>query len=588
MKKLPVFSYILIILLSLTLLSIGTISIFSIKTLSDFIYSEVESSLKEEAKLIHNTIHGADAYSNESLQAFTDNLLTDLSLRVTFISLNGTVLADSHKDYNLMENHKDRPEVIEALRGNYGRSNRFSSTLSKHMLYVTAPATDKNIIVRVALSVDHIRDKFFKTFTEIIIFSIIILLITVIISIFTANSFTSVIRSIKNISSFYSKGDFSRKLPENGPKEVSQLKISINSMGEQLQRIVNKVSIQKNELHAMLNSMVDSVILLDTNLLVKEMNPASEILLQKELNNCRGKKINQIIDNIEIVDLVETALNNSQLQEDSVWFHKGLEQYLQVHCTPIYDSDGSSKGILLVMNNMTRMKQLENMRKDFVANVSHELKTPVTLINGYVETLIDGAIENREKLNKFLNIINRHSVRITHIIDDLLILSKIEDQGTNIQAETVGLYDILFSAYTSCLSNAEKENIIMNIDCSDSIKLTANTILLEQAVYNLISNAIKYAGTGSNIKISGLLFGKEGKKYIKIIVEDNGKGMAAEQVDRIFERFYRINRKQSKKNGGTGLGLSIVKHIVLAHSGTINVNSTEEKGSQFIIEIPIL
>lgn len=584
MKKLSVFSYILIILLSIAVLSIGTISIFSIKTLSDFIYNEVGSSLEEEARLIHNLVLPNLDDSPEPYQDLTKRIFEDLNIRITIITLEGLVLADSHKDYTKMENHGDRPEVIDALTGKVGNHTRFSTTLSQHMLYVTMPPADKNVVVRAAVSIDHIRNKFIDTFTDIAVFSIIILFIAVLISILTANTFTSIILSIKNISTYYAKGDFSRKLNDYGPREVFQLKKSINSMGEQLQEIIDRVSFQKNELQAMLNSMEDAVLLLNRKHEIKEMNPAAEYLIGKKLEDCRKEKITSFIDNDELTGLIQDSMALGEPLNKTILITRGLEMFFQVHSSPITGSEKSSDGILLVLHNMTRVKQLENMRKDFVANVSHELKTPITLINGFVETLMDGAIDDREKREQFLHVISRHSRRINHIIDDLLILSNIEDKGTNVNTEVVTLFDILFSAYTSALSGSEKYDVSLQVDCEDSIRIEVNPVLLEQAVLNLINNAVRYSGKGSHVLIRAR---ETDENEVTIEVSDDGIGMAEDQLDRIFERFYRINRQQSKKSGGTGLGLSIVKHIALAHNGWITVDSKPGEGSSFKIFLPI-
>ncbi|MCP4160506.1 MAG: hypothetical protein GY760_10565 [Deltaproteobacteria bacterium] len=226
------------------------------------------------------------------------------------------------------------------------------------------------------------------------------------------------------------------------------------------------------------------------------------------------------------------------------------------------------------------------MRKDFVSNVSHELKTPVTLINGYVETLIDGASRDKEKLDQFLNIINRHSKRISSIISDLLILSNIEDRGNNIIYEDLFLYDLLFSVYTSVLDNAENGEISLKIECDDQLKISANPILLEQAIFNLVSNALKYSGKGSQVIITGKMGSSTSNKQIHIQVKDDGIGIAKDQLDRIFERFYRVKKKHGEKMEGTGLGLSIVRHIILAHNGSIDVSSQEGKGCCFSIALP--
>ncbi|MBB6478787.1 sensor histidine kinase [Spirochaeta isovalerica] len=583
MKKLSVFSYTLLILLSIAILSIGTISIFSIKTLSDFIYNEVGTSLKEETRLIRNLIDVNSDNSPEPYQEITERIFEDLNIRLTIIALDGSVLADTHENYRIMDNHSTRPEVLDAMNGEVGEYIRYSNTLSRHMLYITLPPGDKNLIVRTAISIDHIRDKFVKTLSDIAVFSVIIFIITVLLSILSANTFTSTILSIKNITTFYAKGDFSRKLSDSGPQEVSQLKKSINTMGDQLKTIIEKESFQKNELQAMLNSMEDAVLLLDNQLIIKEINPASESLLQSRVEICKGHSIKDFLDNDPIIRMIEDSLALKMVQEKTLAVNRGLDQYYQIHSTPLKTSENEYDGILTVFHDVTRVKQLENMRKDFVANVSHELKTPVTLISGFVETLMDGAINDKERVEQFLHVISRHSKRISNIIDDLLILSNIEDKGTDICKEEVILYDILFSAYTSVLTESEKSKISIDVVCDESLTIHVSPTLIEQAVLNLVINAIKYAGEGSHVVIKGK---KENNNSVIIEVTDNGVGMEKEQLERIFERFYRINRQQSKNKGGTGLGLSIVKHIALAHKGNVTVETEPGRGTTFRITLP--
>lgn len=587
MKKNSLFSFVLLIFFTLALISVSTVSVFSIKTLSGFIYKEVENSLIQQGHIIRNQISYIEPGSPDVYLKLINGISEKVDARISLIDLNGKVLSDSHKNYREMENHSDRPEILDALDGKTGISRRRSSTLSENMLYTSIPPGKEGIIVRVALPVDFIGEKISEIYRKIIIFSLIILLLAVLISIFSARSFTNIIDAIKNISIHYSRGDFSKKLKENGPAEVLELKRSINSMGEQLQYIINKTTFQKNELQAMVNSMVESVILLDKDLNIKKMNSAAEKLSGYKFNESKNKKISDILNSDTINTMVNTSFSMSEILENTLCLNNDLEQYVQAHSSPIMDSNGSRQGILLVINDITRTKRLENMRKEFVSNVSHELKTPVTLINGYVETLLDGALENKEKLQEFLSVINKHSRRINAIIDDLLILSNIEDRGIDIQTENILLYDLLFSAYTSALDIARKEDIEIKIVCYEKLHLSANPILLEQAIFNLICNAVKYAGRGSTIIISGKLTHSDNKKKVEITVEDNGIGIEKDQLDRIFERFYRIDKKQSRKVGGTGLGLSIVRHIALAHKGEITVKSEKNRGCRFSIILPV-
>ncbi len=584
MKKISLFFYFLLIFLSLIILSIGSVFFFSVKTYSESIYSELENSLIQQGFIIHNELplSGSDSDYLEMV----NRISKQVNAQITIIGINGKVYADSHRDSMTMENHADRPEVIKALSGTIGVSKRLSSTLSENMLYVSIPPSKKSIIVRMALSVDYIGKKISRTLREVLLFSLIILLVTVIISIVSARKFSQVIEGIKDITTHYSTGDFTLKLKENGPLEVYQLNKSINVMGDRLRNIIDKTSFQNNELQAMVNSMIESVILLDSNLKIRKMNSAAESLTGKLLSQSQGKTLDSVLKNSLIKKLIEESFSNSEISQDTICLDRPLEQYVQIHCCPIRNSENANAGFLLVINDITHIKKLENTRKEFVSNVSHELKTPITLINGYVGTLLDGAITERDKILHFLSVIDKHSRRLSSIIEDLLTLSNIEDKGADIQKETINLYDLLFSAYTSALDSATEENISIKIVCFEKLRVQANPNLLEQAILNLVNNAVKYAGKGSSIIISGRQTAVKREKKIEIVVEDDGVGIDPEQVDRIFERFYRIDKKQSRNAGGTGLGLSIVRHIILAHKGKISVSSELGRGAKFTITLP--
>jgi two-component system phosphate regulon sensor histidine kinase PhoR len=260
--------------------------------------------------------------------------------------------------------------------------------------------------------------------------------------------------------------------------------------------------------------------------------------------------------------------------------------YLQAHGTFIKDHDGKSFGALIVLNDITQMKRLENIRRDFVANVSHELKTPITSIIGFVETLSQGAIDDKENAGRFLEIIARHADRLNAIIEDLLLLSRIEgheEDDSGVVKEASKIKSILSSALLICEPKASTKNIHLALQSPDEIKADVNAPLLEQAVINLVDNAIKYSEEGSHVRVEASAEGEE----ILIRVIDDGCGIPEEHIPRLFERFYRVDKARSRNLGGTGLGLAIVKHIVNAHGGIIEVESIPQKGSTFTIRIPI-
>ncbi len=269
---------------------------------------------------------------------------------------------------------------------------------------------------------------------------------------------------------------------------------------------------------------------------------------------------------------------------DVIQLHGNEEKIFQAVGSALLDADNNKIGVLAVLNDITQNRKLENIRKEFVANVSHELKTPITSIKGFVETLRDGAIKDTEKAVEFLNIVARQADRLTSIIEDILSLSRIEQEAENEEIKTspTELKGVLESAIGNCKPGIIENNIELTLECDDNLIVNINAPLIEQAVTNLIDNAVKYS-PGGKIAITAKEIGGE----VQISVADNGCGIEAEHLPRLFERFYRVDKARSRKLGGTGLGLAIVKHIVNAHHGRVGVESTPGKGSTFTIYLPI-
>jgi two-component system phosphate regulon sensor histidine kinase PhoR len=283
------------------------------------------------------------------------------------------------------------------------------------------------------------------------------------------------------------------------------------------------------------------------------------------------------------------VLENNQTVQEEVTIYEGLkEKQLRTRVTPLLDAEENSIGALIVMTDMSRIHRLENMRRDFAANVSHELKTPITSIRGYVETLLDGALNNKEDARSFLKIVARQTNRLDAIIDDLLSLARIEDRSRKNSIELVRqeICPALSAAQQTCSRAADKKNITVELRCRPGLVAVSNLPLLEQAVINLLANAITYSPAGSTIIVQATSqVDSPGNETVTISVQDHGSGIAPEHLERIFERFYRCDKARSRANGGTGLGLAIVKHIVRNHGGTVAVASKPGKGSVFTMTL---
>jgi two-component system phosphate regulon sensor histidine kinase PhoR len=316
---------------------------------------------------------------------------------------------------------------------------------------------------------------------------------------------------------------------------------------------------------------------------VISLNKAAAELLESN-DAAIGRSLQEVIRNVDLRRFVGESLVASHPIESDIVLHGKPDRVLQAHGTSLRDATGRGIGAVIVLNDITNFRRLENIRKDFVANVSHELKTPITSIKGFVETLLDGAISDPNDSQRFLRIIAKQADRLHAIIEDLLSLSKIEqcEDAGDIELQESSLHEVLESAIYACQPQATERNIDIRLTCDEHLTARINAPLLDQAVVNLLDNAVKYSEPGGRVDVSASAVNGE----VTISVVDTGCGIPADELPRIFERFYRVDKARSRKLGGTGLGLAIAKHIVNVHHGRVTVESTVGKGSTFSIKLP--
>ena len=521
--------------------------------------------------------------SEEEAQFFSDRLVKDTITRLTLINKEGHVIADTSKDNELLNDHSDRPEVRQAWFRGVGSSTRYSTSISQAMLYTAVYLEKQELVVRLSQSVEQVRKDLDRIYTQILIIFLVVILLGIVIAFWVARNIAGNFTAVREVAGEYAKGNFEIELDLNGSREAVILSRSVNAMGRQLQDKISTITYQKNELRGMLNSMHEPVILLNHRLEIKEMNPSAvDLLLDDPETPYLRKGILQVMRSVEVCELAEKTLQSREPREDLVYFQE-KDVYLQIYGSYLYRNEDTPPSVLLVMNDITRIKKLEQMRKDFVANVSHELRTPVTSIMGYVETLKAGALDHKEKSREFVDIIFRQTRNLNALIDDLLTLSRIEDGRSRFKMEDFPLCDLLGSAVSICHHKAEEKKTALELDCQGDELIHAHPVLLEQAVMNLIENAIKYTPSGSHIKVRGIMQ----RNMVQIEVQDNGPGIPARDQDRIFERFYRVDKARSRDMGGTGLGLAIVKHVSMIHEGSVNIRSREGEGCTFTITLPL-
>ncbi|MGV1098386.1 two-component system histidine kinase PnpS [Thiovibrio sp. JS02] len=576
--------------LLITIAALLAFTWFGTYTLRSFQLDQTAAGLKARALLVEsNVLQLLRAGDTAGLRSFCQEAGNRAGTRLTVIAPDGTVLADSDEEPFRMENHRDRPEILAAFAGRIAPSLRFSQTLQANLMYVAIPVVDRQqnvAVLRTAVPVTSIDDTLRDIHRQIAWGCLMVALVVALIAWFISRRISKPLEEMKLGAERFADGDFTLKMKEEGSEEVAGLARAMNDMAAQLDRRIETIVRQHNQLQAVFSSMVEGVVTVDAEERLLDINQAGAQFLNVDLEKVRGRSIRVAVRNTQLQSFVQKALACAEPIEGEITVsgEDGAERFFSAHGTRLPDANGKSTGALLVINEVTRLRRLENIRRDFVANVSHELKTPITSIEGFSETLLDGALSEPEDARRFVEIIAKQARRLHAIVEDLLTLSRIEQESKReeIALGELPLAETLRAAIQACHRRAEEKKMAVNLHCPEDLNARINPALLEQALVNLVDNAIKYGKEGGAITVEGEKAGNE----VLIMVRDNGVGIAQQDLARIFERFYRVDKARSAKLGGTGLGLSIVKHIVQAHHGHVRVESAPGRGSTFTIHLP--
>nr|WP_320049057.1 ATP-binding protein [uncultured Desulfuromonas sp.] len=572
------------------ILAVVAIGWYFSSVLKQFHDQDSVESLRARAELIALQVRD---HLDVSQQEFVNDLCRQAGVRtdtrITIMLPDGEVLGDTREDPNRMENHGSRPEVLAALEGGVGKSQRFSRTLQKEMMYLAVPViADSKIagVVRTAMAVDEVNSRLVALRRQLAVGGAVAILLVSILSLFISRRITRPLEQIKREAERYASGQLDHRLRISGSSEIVALGQTMNEMAAQLNERISTIDKQRREQDAVLSSMVEGVIAIDSQQNVLRMNPAAAHLLEINPATVVGRPVQEVVRKAELLSFITSAMDSEMTIEKDVLLFRGEEELcLQAHGTMLRGMGEETIGALVVFNDLTRQRRLETMRRDFVANVSHELKTPITAIKGFVETLLDGALDNRDESEQFLKIVERQVERLSVIIEDLMSLSRIEqgEENERFDLEPGKLSEVISESVNDCTVLAEGLGITLKQELDAGLMSPLNAPLLEQALTNLLENAIKYSPAESTVTIRCY---EEGNRAI-VRVSDHGCGIDAEHLPRLFERFYRVDKARSRQAGGSGLGLAIVKHIVQIHHGRVSVESTPGKGSDFIVSLPL-
>jgi two-component system phosphate regulon sensor histidine kinase PhoR len=557
-------------------------------SLDAFLENETAVELFDRARLIENQIVPLlDPPDSAAVDAICKQSGKASETRFTVILPSGAVIGDTWETPGNMDNHANRPEVASALMSGRATSRRFSNTLKQNVVYAAVAVkrgSEPIGVVRAAIPLARMETQVARIRTEFWAIGGIVALLALGVTLAISRQYGRKVDELKQGAARLAKGELAHRLAIPDTEELTGLAESLNRMAAQLESRLQTVVSQRNQLEAVLSSMLEGVIAVSRDERIISINQAAAKWFDINPERVRGRSIPEAIRNLAIQKFVTHALKNQTPVEEDISVYRNGERILNIKSAPLLDVGPEPIGMLVVFSDVTQLRRLEDIRREFVANVSHEIKTPLTAIKGFVETLHQNTVETPEEAQRFLGIIAKHVDRLNTIIEDLLMLSRIENEGErgDIQREKARLRDIFQNAAQICRPQADEKRIQIEMDGDEGLSAMVDPVLLEQALVNLLDNAVKYSDPEKPVRILTRTVGHE----IQIQVQDHGIGIEKKHLPRLFERFYRVDKARSRSLGGTGLGLAIVKHIAQAHGGHVTVESRPGEGSRFTIHLP--
>ena len=518
-------------------------------------------------------------------------------VQVSIIDSEGHVLAAAPRDTGALEIHLDRPEIQQALSTGSGESVRHSETSNQDFLYrAAAYHSPGNAPVLISMAAPLVREdtSLAELHGKLLLTSLVVLLIGVIASFSFSQVFTTRVERLKHFSRRVADGDF-RPLIAGGPRdELAELGQALNETAKHLELEIRLLSGERNRSSAILRSMMEGVAVIDAQERLVFCNSAFSEILNLDPESIEGRPLIELVRISELLGLIRRALRGEEGLQSDIAMGIVQQRSFVVTAAPVKALETGSgagpgasekpSGAVVVLHDVTELRRLERVRQDFVANVSHEFKTPLTAIQGFAETLLAGALDDPNNNRRFLEIIRDHAARLARLTDDLLKLARIEAGKLEIEFSSVGLTELIEGCAETTLLKASRKQITLEIEIPPGLPaVRGDSSLLRDVLQNLLDNAIQYTPVGGKIQVTA----SAGAREAVITVSDTGIGIPLAEQERIFERFYRADAARSREAGGTGLGLSIAKHIVEAHAGRLWVESTVGSGSQFSFSVPL-
>jgi len=566
--------------LVIAVLAIGIVGFLAGSQIRAKLEKQIENELMAHAGLV-------DLYPLKEILSRVEEIARIARARVTVIDHEGKVIAETDKEAAILGSHLERPEIQEARVRGKGSATRYSRTLKEEMIYVALPIQKGSEIVgyiRLARTLGEVK-KTIEEFTAILLQSFLIILVS---SVFVAFLFsrrlTTPIRDMEHFTERLRRGETPGTLMIRSSDEIGLLAENINYMVDELQRRIAALQEEKAKVEAAFSSALDGILILDHQGRIETVNRGMWAMIGERYRDIVGKTPLEAFRSLGLQKALDQYRSGGMPVSQEIELGEGKPVMLDVSITPVRGVDAAEGKTMLVFHDVTRLKKLERMRVDFVANVTHEIKTPLTAILGFVETLQEGAIEDRETAKKFLSTIARHAERLNRLVEDLLTISNIELGEMRFCFESVALSGVAQSVLHMIHLKAREKKIELTSEIPEEIPLLrADRDRLSQILINILDNAVKFTPEGGTVTLSAA---QAAENEVVVKIADTGIGVPRDELSRLGERFYRVDKTRSRELGGTGLGLSIVKHLMAAHKGRIEIESLLGRGTTVSLYFP--
>lgn len=581
-----VVTYMLLIVLALSIFGV-----YMLQFIEKLYMDNLQTQLKEETSLLATWVSPMLAADDtpgqkEDVHEMLRQTGMAVSSRVTLLDMRGDVMLDTLGDADTRKNQLDYPEIASAVEGSVGMHVRKVPYSTYNVMHMAVPVYGDHgpiAVLRMAVPMKGAHETLQTLWGRIGVSLLIVAAVASLFGLRFAHGIAAPIEAITNSTRKIAEGAFDERIHQRGRDELRVMADSINAMAARLSDQIEDLTQQKGKLEGILKYLVSGVIVVDRSGRVTLVNQAVERMIGYKAEELLQKWHWEAGYNFGLSAMIDEAILVGTAQKKEITLHRPVERTVEVHITPVSSNNGRTAGAVVLMHDVSEWRQLERMRSEFVANVSHELRTPITAVKGFSETLLDGALNDPVITRQFLQIINDESERLKRLVTDLLELSKIESGHTVFHFEPFDLAALVRRTVEKYRHQAESLGLTLETELpADPLQLEGDSDRIAQVLINLLGNAIAYTPSGGRVDVSV----EERDEDVVLKVRDTGVGIPAEDIPRLFERFYRVDKARTRRSGGTGLGLAIVKHILESHHGQVEVQSDVGAGSEFTITLP--